>query len=214
VRLIGRLDSPFVRRVAVSLDLMGVDFRQEPVSVFRDYERFAEINPVVRAPTLVTDDGVVLMDSTLILAHVEALLPEARRLSQVVLSDHARATRITGLALAACDKTVQLAYEFNLRPPERRHDPWIERVRPQLRSAYALLEAEFAGVEGWLFGKAPTQADVAAAVAWSFTQMMLPGDAPAEDHPRLAQFAARAEATEAFVRWPRTEPVAAAEARP
>jgi glutathione S-transferase len=206
MRLIGMLASPYVRRVAVSLDLMGVAFQHERVSVFQDYDRFAEINPVVRAPTLVTDDGVALMDSTLILAHVEALLPESRRLSDVAPADHARFTRILGLALAACDKTVQLAYEFNLRPPERQHDPWKDRVRQQLKAACALLEAELDGIDGWLFGDRPTQADVAAAIAWSFTQMMRPDDAPAGEHPRLSRFAARAEGTQAFARWPMPEP--------
>ena len=67
MRLIGMLDSPYVRRVAVSLTFMGLDFSQESVSVFRHYEAFAAINPVVKAPTLVTDAGMVLMDSTLIL---------------------------------------------------------------------------------------------------------------------------------------------------
>ena len=61
MRLIGMLDSPYVRRVAVALDLLGIGFEHESVSVFRDYERFAAINPVVKAPSLVTDEGVVEM---------------------------------------------------------------------------------------------------------------------------------------------------------
>lgn len=71
--LIGRLDSPYVRRVAVSLRLLGLPFEHRAVSVFRDFEEFQAINPVVKAPTLVCDDGTVLMDSNLILAYAEAL---------------------------------------------------------------------------------------------------------------------------------------------
>jgi len=41
MRLIGMLDSPYVRRVAISLKYMGLAFDHEPVSVFRDYDTFA-----------------------------------------------------------------------------------------------------------------------------------------------------------------------------
>ena len=62
MRLIGMLDSPYVRRVAVSLKLMKLPFELEQLSVFQNYPQFEAINPVVKAPTLVTDDGAVLMD--------------------------------------------------------------------------------------------------------------------------------------------------------
>src|SRR3954463_3317706 len=78
--LIGMLDSPYVRRCAVSMKLMGIAFEHRPVSVFRHFEQFRAINPVVKAPTLVCDDGTVLMDSTLILDYLETGVEPARRL--------------------------------------------------------------------------------------------------------------------------------------
>jgi len=202
MRLIGMLDSPYVRRVAVSLDLLGLGFQHESVSVFRDYDRFAAINPVVKAPTLVTDEGVVLMDSSLILEHLDLLAAPERRLLPADPAVRARCQRIVGLALAACEKTVQLVYEHELRPPERRHAPWIERVQGQLGQAYRLLEAEIAEPDAWLCGERPMQCDVTAAVAWSFTQLLRADDAPAAHYPRLAAFAARTEALPEFVARP------------
>ncbi|WP_347329100.1 glutathione S-transferase N-terminal domain-containing protein, partial [Ralstonia pseudosolanacearum] len=73
MKLIGMLDSPYVRRTAISLKLLGLPFEHAPVSVFRHFDAFRAINPVVKAPTLVCDDGTVLMDSTLILDYAEAL---------------------------------------------------------------------------------------------------------------------------------------------
>ena len=67
MQLIGMLDSPYVRRVAISLKLLGLPFEHRSISVFRQFAEFASINPVVKAPTLVCDDGEVLMDSTLML---------------------------------------------------------------------------------------------------------------------------------------------------
>ena len=62
MKLIGMLDSPYVRRVAVSLQLLGLSFEHQSLSVFRGFDEFRRINPVVKAPTLLCDSGVVLMD--------------------------------------------------------------------------------------------------------------------------------------------------------
>jgi glutathione S-transferase len=202
MRLIGLLDSPYVRRVAISLDMMGLPFHHERLSVFRNYDAFSAINPVVKAPTLVTDDGTVLMDSSLILDHLERLAPTELRLSPADLKAHARCQHIVGLALAACEKSVQLVYEQNLRPPEKQHRPWIERVEQQLRAACRLLEDDMPGDGRWLVDDRPRQSDVSVAVAWTFMQRTLDAVILPEAHPRLLQFAARAETLPAFMAYP------------
>ena len=73
MKLIGMLDSPYVRRVAISLQLLDLRFEHQALSVFRTFAEFQKLNPVVKAPTLICDDGTVLMDSTLILDYAEAL---------------------------------------------------------------------------------------------------------------------------------------------
>lgn len=197
MRLIGMLDSPYVRRVAVTLRLLDLPFAHEPVSVFRHYDAFAAVNPVVKAPTLVTDDGVALMDSTLIIAHLERLA--GRRLGPDDLAEHARAQRILGLALVACEKTVSLVYEFNLRPEEKHHAPWIDRVRGQLGAAWSLLEAELASPPAWLEG---SQAWLTCAVTWTFATRTSPDSVEAAAYPNLVALTARAEATPAFLATP------------
>jgi hypothetical protein len=107
------------------------------------------------------------MESGLIIEHLERLA--GRGLGPVDVADHARAQRILGLALAACEKTVSLVYEFNLRPRDKHHGPWIDRVRGQLAEAWRLLEAELATppVEG-------SQAWLTCAVVWTFAARTLP----------------------------------------
>ena len=206
MRLIGMLDSPYVRRVAISMRLMELPFSHEALSVFRNFEAFAAINPVVKAPTFVTDDGTVLMDSELILGHLERLAAPDRGMAPKSTAEHVRAQRITGLALAACDKSVQLVYEQNLRPAEKQHQPWIDRVQGQIEAAYRLLEQEIAQeiteAKPWLFGNRPMQADITSAVTWHFTQIELPGLIAAASHPALAALSAHAEGTEAFLAFP------------
>jgi glutathione S-transferase len=198
MQLIGMLDSPYVRRVAISLKLMGLPFEHRPVSVFRHVDEFRGINPVVKAPTLVCDDGVVLMDSTLILDYLEGLVPAERRLMPLAGEARREALRLVGLALAACDKSVSLIYEREQRPPEKRHEPWYERSLGQTLAAFAALEDAAGRANPWLQGDGPNAADVATAVAWRFSQYYHPELVPAWKHPALARYSTQAEALPAF----------------
>ena len=195
--LIGMLDSPFVRRVAIALKVVGLPFEHRSVSVFRHFDTFAAVNPVVKAPTLVAEDGTVLMDSTLILQHVADLAGPGSRLVAQDIAQRTRDLRLTGLALAACEKSVQIYYERALRPPEKAHEPWLARVRGQLAAAYDALEAETGGL-----GEAATQAAIDVAVAWRFTRHMVPDALDPEPYPRLAAHSAVMEATPAFASTP------------
>lgn len=198
MQLVGLLDSPFVRRVAVSLLALRIPFEHRPVSVFRGFDTFRGLNPVVKAPTLVADDGTVLMDSSLILQYAEA----AHGGGSLLPAEPAallRALRVVGLALAACEKTAQIVYERGLRPPEKQHQPWVDRVAGQLNAAFAELEAEQRARPFDASGtRALGQAGISAAVAWHFTQQMLPEVVPAASGPALAALSAAAEALPEF----------------
>jgi glutathione S-transferase len=202
MKLIGMLDSPYVRRVAICLKLLGLDFEHHPLSVFRDFEDFRKLNPVVKAPTLILDDGQSLMDSTLILDYVTAIAGSAMTSTSPHANDHLRATRLTGLALAACEKTVQIVYERNLRPVEKQHEPWIDRVSAQLLAAYAGLETELALGTPPLDAGRLGQAGVTVAVAWKFTQMMVPKSVVAAEYPNLQSLSNFAEQQPAFESTP------------
>ncbi|MEN4751482.1 glutathione S-transferase [Pseudomonas sp. Ps21-P2] len=201
MKLIGMLDSPYVRRVAISLDVMGVSFEHATLSVFRDYEEFGAINPVVKAPSLVLDDGSVLMDSTLIIDYFEALSPAEQKLMPHQALPLAASLRILGLALAACEKAVQIVYEYKLRPEEKRHQPWLDRVTQQLLAACRAWDALMSGPQP-VAPDRPGQVDITSAVAWSFIQLMVADVVRADAFPALQAHAARWEATELFERYP------------
>jgi len=193
MQLIGMLDSPYVRRVAVSLKVLGLPFALDQVSVFRHFDKFAALNPVVKAPTLITDDGVVLMESSLILEHIAHLAP--RSLMPADRAGREIALRQIGLALAACEKSVSIVYE-RLRPAEKQHQPWLDRVCGQLLSAYGALEQEAS--PDWFTGEELMQPQITAAVAWRFTQHTVAELVPAAAFPKLAVLSARAEQLPAF----------------
>jgi glutathione S-transferase len=196
MKLIGMLDSPYVRRVAISLQLLEVPFEHQSLSVFSTFEQFRAINPVVKAPTLVCDDGTLLMDSTLIIDYAESIATKSKSLMPADTAERRQVLHILGLALAACEKSVQLIYERNLRPPEKQHEPWATRVIGQMLAAYGELEAQLGrrplAVQGM------NQAGLTTAVVWHFLQAMLPEVIPAQNYPRLQAFSTAAEQLPVF----------------
>ncbi|HUG22088.1 glutathione S-transferase [Piscinibacter sp.] len=205
MQLIGMLDSPYVRRVAISLQLLGLPFEHRSISVFRGFDQFRRINPVVKAPSLICDDGEVLMDSTLILEYAEALAAPRKSLMPSDVGAKQHELRLIGLALAACEKSVQIVYEHELRPAEKQHGPWLTRVEGQLLAAYAALEQEVARRPFDAHGGTMTQAGVSCAVAWHFTQSLLPDIARPADHPALQAHSARSEQLAEFLAAPHGE---------
>ncbi|MFZ6773134.1 glutathione S-transferase [Undibacterium sp. SXout7W] len=197
MKLIGMLDSPYVRRVAISLQLLNLPFEHQSLSVFRTFDQFQQINPVVKAPTLICDNGEVLMDSGLLLEYAEALAAP-RSLMPANLPERQHVLRLIGLALAACEKSVQIIYEKNLRPSEKLHQPWIERVTGQLLAAYDALEMELRQQPLRIQRQEIHQGAVTMAVAWYFSQQMVPDLVPAQRYPLLCDLSAQAEALPEF----------------
>jgi glutathione S-transferase len=200
VELIGMLDSPYVRRTAISLRLLGVPFTHRSLSVFSNFDEFQSINPQVKAPTLVLDNGALLVDSNLIIDWAETI-SERPSLMPGESAARLRALRLIGAALTASEKSVQIVYEHK-READKRDAAWLQRVKGQLHAAYGVLEREIDGVDGWLFGNSPGQADVSIAVAWGFTQLVTPEAVDPASYPRLAAFAMRAEQHPDFVALP------------
>jgi len=200
VELIGMLDSPYVRRAAISLRLLGVPFTHRSWSVFRNYDEFRQLNPLVKAPTLLLGDGTLLTESGLIIDWAESI---SDRPSLMPRDPQARlrALRLTGVALAASEKSVQIVYEHK-RDADKRDASWMARVQGQLRAAYDILERELEGVQGWLFGNEPSQADISIAVAWGFTQLVMADVIDAKAYPRLVAFSQHAEKHPDFAALP------------
>ena len=202
MELIGMLDSPFVRRVAVTAQYLGIPYQHNPLSIFKGYDEFRRINPLVKVPTLICDDGTMLVDSTLIIDYLESICTDGKSLMPGNISDKSKALQVIGVALVAMEKIAQLIYERTQRPKELQHGPWIERLTEQLQSAVEQMEAFVGDGSEWLFGSDIGQADITVAIAWRFSQHAAPRRVPAADFPALAAFSARAEALPEFIACP------------
>src|ERR1700689_3828002 len=133
--LIGMFDSPFVRRVAVSLRLLEVPFEHRNWSVHRDFELIRQFNSLGRVPALVLPDGEALIDSSAILAFLDDAAGPERALLPPSGDRRRRALHIISLALGAADKGLMLLDEAVFRPQPHGCDPRIDRARSQMHGA-------------------------------------------------------------------------------
>jgi glutathione S-transferase len=195
--LIGMLDSPYVRRAAITGSLMGLDFEHRSVSVFRHMEAFREINPLIKAPSLVCDDGTVLTESLLIIQHFEDVA--GRSLRPVEPGARVRDLSLTGIGIVAADKAVSVEYE-DKRPVERRYQPWTDRIRMQLDQAFTMLDK--AAEAGYLRAGELTPATIAAVIAYGFAVFVTPHVLSDAAYPALKALSADCEAMPVFRKWP------------
>ncbi len=208
MKLIGNYLSPYARRVAVSLNTLGMPFVLEQVFVFKDPERVRKHNPLVRVPTLILDDGETLIESYAILDAIDELAGAERRLTPAAGAERRRVMKLTAIGVGAMEKAQWAFYEGRFHPPEKVHVPWVEHNDNQVLGAFAFLDqqAREAGDNGWLVGtETMSQADIGAAVACTFAGAVRPGIDIATAYPYLADFTARCEALEAFRRAPLPE---------
>lgn len=194
--LVGQYDSPFVRRVAVTLHHYGIAFARNPISVFTNAAQMAAINPLVRIPSLVLDDGEVLIDSAAILDHLDETVGPERALTPRAGPMRRRALQIIALASGAVDKAGAQVYERHFHPPQTVNEDWVARCRDQMRGALAQLEAKLDGA--WFVADRFGQADITTAAMIGYLKLRLPEIDVARDYPRLAALSQRCEAMACF----------------
>ncbi|WP_293908230.1 glutathione S-transferase family protein [Phenylobacterium sp.] len=190
--LIGQYDSPFVRRVAVALRLYGMAYEHRPWSVFGDADRLAAFNPLRRVPTLVADDGEVLVESGAILDWLDELAGPERALIAASGPERRAALNVCGLASGLADKAISLVYERVIH--DRATPAWVDRCRAQIAAVLDVLEADRAGRGAWWFGERIGHADIAVACVLRFVGEAHPDVFDAVRWPALAAHAADFEA--------------------
>jgi glutathione S-transferase len=196
--LVGQFDSPYTRRVAVSLRLLGFDFEHDKRSVFADFESMRATNPLGRVPSLILDDGTTLIDSSAILDWLDQRVGPERAL--VPAGGPARQQVLQRIALASgtIDKVMGIAYERLVRPEPYRWPDWIARCRAQAEGGLAAL----AGLS-WPTGQRVDQAWITTACMVRYVRLAVPDLLAQRRYPALDAMSERCEAEPAFrATWP------------
>jgi glutathione S-transferase len=195
-KLVGMLDSPFVRRVAIALELYELGYENLPLRTVGDAAEFARYSPLKRAPTLVLEDGSTLVDSHLILAHLDELVAPERCLMPYAAVPRLLCRQVIGVAAGLADKAVSAFYEKNFHPPEQRNARLLERNRGQLLDSLQWLE-ERAPSE-WLLGTELCHADIMVGTGIRFARDAVPDLLDLAPTPRVAAWCERLEALRIF----------------
>ncbi|HXP96384.1 MAG TPA: glutathione S-transferase family protein [Telmatospirillum sp.] len=194
--LIGRNTSPFVRRVAISLRLLGFSYEQKALSTLNDRDAVRAYNPLGRVPALVLDDGETLIDSTPILDYLDQVAGPEHALVPAVGAPRRRVLKLVALGLGVAEKTLACYIERNLRPSDKQHQVLLDHFAGQALAGLAALEAVADG--GWLYGERVSQADVTLVAAMEFLRSSWPDLVPVGRFPKLEGLRDRASALPAF----------------
>lgn len=197
--LIGQYDSPFARRVGITLALYGFAFEHNKWSVFGNAEELGRVNPLIRVPTLVLDSGEALIETAAIIDYLDSLVPAAARLLPQDNPARYRCAKVVSLASGISDMAVRLFYEQRLH--ETPSEAYVARLTRQLTQTVQALEAERAAIPGhtWM-GGAMTQADIAVTCTLRHLTESQPELCERLSMPALAQHCAHYEAQEVFQR--------------
>lgn len=195
--LIGQYDSPFVRRVGIAMRLYDLPFEHRPWSTFADGDRIAAFNPLRRVPTLVLDDGEVVIESGAILDYLDEIVGPSRAMIAPSGELRRRALNVCALATGLADKAVSLVYEQVLH--QATSEQWIERCRTQIAGVLDMLESDRLGrATLYWFGNSIAHSDIAVACAIRFTGEAHEGSLDAGRWPALTAHAAACEALPVF----------------
>jgi len=177
--------SPFVRKVMVFALETGLSERIErvptSVSPVRPNEDVARENPLVKVPSLTTDDGLVLYDSPVICEYLDGqhdgpkLFPPSGTARWMALRQQALAD---GLMEAA----ILVRYE-GLRPKEMQWQDWIDSQMRRVRGALAALELE---VEAGMLAGPLHIGQLTVGCALGYLDFRFPNEQWARRHRRLA----------------------------
>jgi glutathione S-transferase len=196
--LIGQLDSPYVRRVAVTAMLLDIGFERQPWSVGADQAKLRGVNPVGRVPAWIDDDGEVLVESAQIVEHLDDLAGYGRALMPGDVRERFIVRQWLGLLTGVLDKGIAINLERIFNGVPAASTAWTRRCREQLQSGLADLErhCDARGQAEWLVHHRLTPADVAFACFLTYLRDSLPLDLGA--YPALAARRERIEALPAF----------------
>lgn len=194
--LIGQYDSPFVRRVAVTLQLYKLAYEHRPWSAVGDGDKIAELNPLMRVPTLVTNEGVAVTDSGTIVHLLDHMAGFGAFLSRN-WPQQGEVLRLAAYASGVADKAVALIYEKAFH--QGVVPAWHERLRKQVTDTLAMLDRERAASQApWLFGERLSHADLMIGTMFCFLREALAGEIDLEPYKALKKHSKACDALPEF----------------
>lgn len=141
MKLIASTTSPFVRKVLVVAHELGVPLEVEYLvtTVLAPNATLGAVHPLSKLPTLLTDDGLALFDSRVIVEYLQSQVP-APLLIPAVLAQRFQVLRTQALADGILDAAVLVFYEAAFREEAQRSPKWQAAQADKAHRGLAELE--------------------------------------------------------------------------
>ncbi len=185
MKLIGSLTSPYVRKVRVVLAEKKLDYQFELENVWAPDSTIQHLNPLGKVPSLVMEDGNVMIDSRVMVEYLDTLTPVCKLLPP---NGRERADIKCWEALAdgLLDAAVLVRLERTLRPPEQQSADWIARQLGKVTLSLAAL-SERLGEQPYCAGNHYSLADVCVGCTLGWLSFRFPEITWRDAHPNLAR---------------------------
>ena len=194
--LTGKFLSPFVRRVAITLNYFDIEFDRQVLSAVNDVSEIEKSNPIGRVPALLLTDGSTLIDSAAILDYVDNLVGSERALIPAVGEARQRALFLLAIACGTIERSM-VANAERRRPSEKQIEERLERLKKQTIQGIVALEKHLDTKEWYLGGKI-SQPDITTAVGITFINHIFPDLLPIDQLPNLVRLTRKCEDMPAF----------------
>ena len=195
--LVGQYDSPFVRRVAVTLHHYHMPFERNTMSVFKHAAKMQKINPLTRIPSLILQSGEVLIDSVAIIDHLDETAGPARALVPPHGAERRKVMQTVALAHGAAEKAAQISYERFFHKARCVSKDWEKRCLSQLAAALKQLESQCGAP--WFHDMHMSHADIMTGCMIGYLKLRVSEAFPARKYPKLHGLSHHCELHNEFV---------------
>lgn len=172
--------SPYARKVLAVAIEKGLDSKLEKLAAREPGVNLERMNPLDKIPTLVTDDGEVLIESALISQYLDEI-GGGRRLYPESGKARRRALQLEAIGHGVCDAGVLCRMEARMHKPEQMSPEWLERQQKKLKRGLAAMEQALGEL-----GAAVTPAHITYAVTLYFFEQHNITPGWQQSYPKLA----------------------------
>ncbi len=201
--LVGQFDSPFVRRVAATMNHYGMPFDRHVLSAFGDKADLARLNPLGKVPALIVGDDDIVFDSAAILDYLDSLVDASVALTPRDGKERRHVIRLATVAAGLSDRAVQLRTETVRRPAQLQNPAFVDDYHAAIRGSLDYLEAQCVGP--WMLGEAASQADFSVTATLTHLSARVSEYADLRPWPKIADVRTAGEALPAFAEAPFVE---------